>query len=335
MVYFFIVILLSFYKTARFPRRVSRSFLHGAERHALREVRLDKRVDDDNGERRADDRRHAQRHGRRQREAEAGRAVAHLIHKALVRQHPVQHPRERLQLRLVADEHHVAVIVVPVDDRDKQRHSRDHAARERHDDAEENADLVAAVDHGGVLQLTGDGEGEIVPHDDEIGDIQRAGQDHDPEVPGQVERFVEHILRDEAAGKEQVEDHKRVDELHAADVDLADGVGHGGRDQHGKRGRQNRLDGGDEQAVCVDLGAEDLNIVLQIDALEPEHQTALDVFLIRHDRCDQAVPERVKAQQAERDAEDRHGHVVEVKAQPHEHTAAQGSGFLFHARPSL
>lgn len=89
---------------------------------------------------------------------------------------------------------------------------------------EENADLVAAVDHGGVLQLTGDGEGEIVPHDDEIGDIQRAGQDHDPEVPGQVERFVEHILRDEAAGKEQVEDHKRVDELHAADVDLADGV---------------------------------------------------------------------------------------------------------------
>ena len=150
-----------------------------------------------------------------------------------------------------------------------------------------------------------------------------------------MERFVEHVLRDQTAGKEQIEDHKRVDELHAADMDLADGVGHGGGDQHGKRGCQNRLDGGDEQTVCIDLGAENLNIVLQIDALEPEHQTALDVFLIRHDRRDQAVPERVKAKQAERDAEDRHGHVVEVKAQPHEHAAAQGSGFLFHARPSF
>ncbi len=48
-------------------------------------------------------------------------AVAHLVHHGLVHQHAAQNPRERLEVRLVGDEHHVVVVVVPVDDCDEQR----------------------------------------------------------------------------------------------------------------------------------------------------------------------------------------------------------------------
>jgi len=114
-----------------------------------------------------------------------------------------------------------------------------------------------------------------------------------------VQALVEQVGRHQAAGEEQVEHDEGVDEAHALDVNLAHGVGHGRGYHEGQARGQHGFENGDDQAVRVDLGVEDLDVVLEVEALEPEHQPALDIFVVGHDRGHNAVPQGVEADKAE------------------------------------
>ena len=100
---------------------------------------------------------------------------------------------------------------------------------------------ISTIDRPSKGNIIINGKNVLDMHDDEISDIQRSGNDHDPVIAQKPQVLIEDILRDQAARKEQVEHNQRVDDLHALYVHLADAVSHAGRDEHAEHSRDHRL----------------------------------------------------------------------------------------------
>ena len=117
----------------------------------------------------------------------------------------------------------------------------------------EDGILVAAVDHGRLVQLLGQAADELHHHVDEEGPAQVLGQDQRHEGAHQAQPVPDDVLGDHQhlAGQQHGHDHGGEPELAALEVDPGQRVGHHGRGDH----RAQRAQHGDDDGV-FEVGAE-------------------------------------------------------------------------------
>lgn len=222
---------------------------------------------------------------------------AALIGRFVFIEHRTQEQLQRPAL-LVVDVHDGGEEVVPVIDSIEQRHGGDGRDGYRQHDAEQHADLRAAIQGRRFFEFLRHAAEEVAQDDHVVG-VDRRGNDHRPCAVDQLHIFDDHVRGDDAAREHHGEHAQEGQEPMSAQMIFGQNIaGHDGDDHVDQR-----ADNGDEERIGVGSPQhgvrEHICVSLEGPFRRPEMNAGGEVALQRGEGYDHRVPKWIDGRKGE------------------------------------